>query len=343
MALAALEVLGLTDRVADVLDPTRFVPAVGQGCVAVECRHGDAVTVARVGHDRHAATRRAVTIERAFLDELGAGCTMPVGAYVDGDTAARVPGGRRRRSRCVSEAVSLSGESSTTIVALSRATAAPTPTIPSPPDERASDAAADGPAGRDDPRRTGRARSIAAEAGADVVHVPLIEIVDAARRRCGDRGRAATQLDRRRLGGRHLATRGGTRRRCRWHGVPTSGSPPSAPARRPSWRGWRGGRSTSCPARRRRPICWRRCRSKAAVRSSSWPRPTAPRRRWPTACRRSATRCAPSSPTAPCCERRSAGGASRCARRRRRGVRQRIGGAGMGRRDRQRRRRRPWS
>ena len=38
MAVAALEVLGLTDRIADVLDPAEFVPAVGQGCVAVECR-----------------------------------------------------------------------------------------------------------------------------------------------------------------------------------------------------------------------------------------------------------------------------------------------------------------
>ena len=32
-----------------------------------------------------APTRRAVTIERAYLDELGAGCTLPVGAHVDGD------------------------------------------------------------------------------------------------------------------------------------------------------------------------------------------------------------------------------------------------------------------
>ena len=38
IAVAALEVLGLTERVAERLDPTVFVPAVGQGCVAVECR-----------------------------------------------------------------------------------------------------------------------------------------------------------------------------------------------------------------------------------------------------------------------------------------------------------------
>ena len=85
MALAALEVLGITDRVDDVLDPTRFVPAVGQGCVAVECRIDDRDIGNAVAAIDHALTRRAVTIERAYLDELGAGCTLPVGAYVDGE------------------------------------------------------------------------------------------------------------------------------------------------------------------------------------------------------------------------------------------------------------------
>jgi hydroxymethylbilane synthase len=85
MALAALEVLGMTDRVDDVLDPTRFVPAVGQGCVAVECRLGDREVGDAVAEIDDAPTRRAVTIERAYLEELGAGCTLPVGAHVDGD------------------------------------------------------------------------------------------------------------------------------------------------------------------------------------------------------------------------------------------------------------------
>src|SRR5690606_14722997 len=45
MAVAALEVLGLTEEIAarhawEVLDPVEFVPAIGQGCVAVEHRSG---------------------------------------------------------------------------------------------------------------------------------------------------------------------------------------------------------------------------------------------------------------------------------------------------------------
>jgi hydroxymethylbilane synthase len=85
MALAALEVLDLTDRVAEVLDPHEFVPAIGQGCLAVECRIGDTSTASALAAIDHPPSRRAVTIERAYLGELGAGCAMPVGAYVDGD------------------------------------------------------------------------------------------------------------------------------------------------------------------------------------------------------------------------------------------------------------------
>jgi hydroxymethylbilane synthase len=81
MAVAALEVLGLTDRVAERLDPTRFVPAVGQGCVAVEARSDDDVTIALLASVDHAPTRHAVEVERAFLAELGAGCVLPVGAH----------------------------------------------------------------------------------------------------------------------------------------------------------------------------------------------------------------------------------------------------------------------
>jgi hydroxymethylbilane synthase len=82
MAVAALEVLGLTDRIAERLDPQRFVPAVGQGCVAVECRSDDESTRRILATVDDPSTRHDVTIERAFLAELGSGCSLPVGAHV---------------------------------------------------------------------------------------------------------------------------------------------------------------------------------------------------------------------------------------------------------------------
>ena len=42
MAVAAMEVLGLTDQIAEMLSPETFIPMVGQGCVAVECRENAA-------------------------------------------------------------------------------------------------------------------------------------------------------------------------------------------------------------------------------------------------------------------------------------------------------------
>ena len=83
MAIAAMQVLGITDRIAEELVTTDFIPMVGQGCVAVECREGDSDTLAAISGIDHARTRFAVEIERAFLAELGAGCSMPVGAYVN--------------------------------------------------------------------------------------------------------------------------------------------------------------------------------------------------------------------------------------------------------------------
>ncbi len=86
MAMAALEILGLTDRVAEALPVEVFVPAPGQGCVAVECRADDEATIELLAAVDHGPTRVAVEAERAFLAELGTGCSLPVGAHSDGAT-----------------------------------------------------------------------------------------------------------------------------------------------------------------------------------------------------------------------------------------------------------------
>jgi hydroxymethylbilane synthase len=86
MAVAALDILGMTDRIAEILEIDEFVPAVGQGCVAVECRADDAVTHEALRSIDHPETRHHVEVERAFLAELGSGCSLPVGAHVRGGT-----------------------------------------------------------------------------------------------------------------------------------------------------------------------------------------------------------------------------------------------------------------
>jgi hydroxymethylbilane synthase len=120
MALAALEVLGMTDRVDEVLDPTRFVPAVGQGSVAVECRIGDREIGAAVAAIDDAPTRRAVTIERAYLEQLGAGCTLPVGAYA-ADDLLHVFLADESGHTAVTRAVELTGDAAQDLEAARRA------------------------------------------------------------------------------------------------------------------------------------------------------------------------------------------------------------------------------
>ena len=81
MAAAALEVLGLSPEISDYLPPATFVPSPGQGCVAIECRSDDADMIEVIGTIDDCATRQAVEVERAFLAELGSGCSLPVGAH----------------------------------------------------------------------------------------------------------------------------------------------------------------------------------------------------------------------------------------------------------------------
>ena len=81
MAAVALARLGLEPDVVDVLDPEDFVPQVGQGAIAVECRATDRDTLTLLSAIEHRPSRRAVDAERAFLAELGGDCSLPAGAH----------------------------------------------------------------------------------------------------------------------------------------------------------------------------------------------------------------------------------------------------------------------
>ena len=81
LAAAGLIRLGLTEHVAEYLSPQRFVPPPGQGVLAVEIRADDDSIQDVVRSVEDTSTRLAATAERAFLEKLGTGCQMAVGAY----------------------------------------------------------------------------------------------------------------------------------------------------------------------------------------------------------------------------------------------------------------------
>jgi hydroxymethylbilane synthase len=81
LAAAGLTRLGWASRIAEYLDPAVFVPAVGQGALAVETRaDGGAGHRAAQALD-DAETRARLTAERAALAAMGGGCQVPLGAH----------------------------------------------------------------------------------------------------------------------------------------------------------------------------------------------------------------------------------------------------------------------
>lgn len=90
LAAAGLSRLGWQDRATEVFSPDVFLPAVGQGALAVQVRADDREAQDVVALLDDAATRAAVTAERALERRLGGGCHAAVGAL------AEVHGGRLR-------------------------------------------------------------------------------------------------------------------------------------------------------------------------------------------------------------------------------------------------------
>ena len=81
LAAAGLVRLGLEDRILDPLDPDRYVPAGGQGALAVEIRIDDEALqrIAASIEDEDVAAQ--VRAERAFLTELGGDCHTPIAVH----------------------------------------------------------------------------------------------------------------------------------------------------------------------------------------------------------------------------------------------------------------------
>jgi hydroxymethylbilane synthase len=88
LAEAGLDRIGLLRQVPhERLPPTTFVPAPGQGALAVVARDDDLAAAVHGAVD-HPRTRVETTVERTVLAELGGGCVAPIGvhAVVQGET-----------------------------------------------------------------------------------------------------------------------------------------------------------------------------------------------------------------------------------------------------------------
>jgi hydroxymethylbilane synthase len=81
LGMAGLKRLRLAHVATQVLPLEYFLPAAGQGAVAIEARADDAIVRNLLAAIDHAPTAIAVTTERAFLRELEGSCRTPIGGY----------------------------------------------------------------------------------------------------------------------------------------------------------------------------------------------------------------------------------------------------------------------
>ena len=86
LALAGIRRLELERRVTELLPPEVMLPAVGQGALALECAEGSAHRPLFESLE-HRPTRIPIDAERAFLEMLEGGCTVPLAAHaiLEGD------------------------------------------------------------------------------------------------------------------------------------------------------------------------------------------------------------------------------------------------------------------
>jgi hydroxymethylbilane synthase len=83
LAFAGVHRMGYDHMIVEQIATSYFVPAVGQGCIAIECHKKLAYQKKEIVSRwvNHAATENCVRAERAFLKTMNGGCSIPVFGY----------------------------------------------------------------------------------------------------------------------------------------------------------------------------------------------------------------------------------------------------------------------
>ncbi len=90
LAAAGLRRLGLAPPNLTALPVAEFVPAVGQGILAIEAREADREVLELLGRLDDTRSRSEALAERAFLERLAADCHTPVAGHARHEGAALV-------------------------------------------------------------------------------------------------------------------------------------------------------------------------------------------------------------------------------------------------------------
>ena len=87
LAKAGIIRLGWHDKICHTFDHKHFIPAPGQGAIAIECHKNDHVLIEKLGRLNDPSTYICVEIERSIARKLNADCQTPLGchAYIKED------------------------------------------------------------------------------------------------------------------------------------------------------------------------------------------------------------------------------------------------------------------
>lgn len=86
LAFAGLHRLGLVEHISHEFSFEEMLPAVGQAALGLETREDDAETIAAIASINHPTTQFCVTIERAILRTMQAGCLAPLAVHAAFET-----------------------------------------------------------------------------------------------------------------------------------------------------------------------------------------------------------------------------------------------------------------
>lgn len=81
LAYAGVKRLDLEAKYTEILSPPHFIPAVGQGALALEIREDNEYIKALLEPYNHKETSVCVEAERAFMRTLEGGCQVPIAAH----------------------------------------------------------------------------------------------------------------------------------------------------------------------------------------------------------------------------------------------------------------------
>jgi hydroxymethylbilane synthase len=95
LAKAGLDRLGWSQRISETFPTEVFMPAIGQGAMAIEARLADNEAADHLAKLDDAETRAGISAERALLAALQGGCQVPIGAW------ARIERGEMVLEACV--------------------------------------------------------------------------------------------------------------------------------------------------------------------------------------------------------------------------------------------------